>query len=189
MWKASLKVSTLRCPERTTACEPRGGLLRLAGILRSWLHNAAHFRKPSKQADRLVVPTITLLEGRFKAQVRRLTRRSWCVSLEERVDRLSRYLIGWRGYYGFCETSSVLRDLDGWIRRRLRSVVWKQWKVYRKRKREVIHLGVDERLAHATAWSAKGPWRSSHTRGICLALKKDYFASLGLPELVPCRNI
>ena len=91
---------------------------------------------------------------RFKAQVRRLTRRNWCVSLEERVDRLSRYLIGWRGYYGFCETSSVLRDLDGWIRRRLRSVVWKQWKVYRKRKRALIHLGVDERLAHATAWSS-----------------------------------
>ena len=126
---------------------------------------------------------------RFKAQIRRLTRRNWSVSLEERIDRLSRYLTGWRGYYGFCETSSVLRDLDSWIRRRLRSVVWKQWKVYRKRKRELINLGVSDRLAHATAWSAKGPWRSSHTRGICLALNKDFFASLGLPVLVTCRNI
>ena len=96
--------------------------------------------------------------------------------------------MGWRGYYGYCETSSVLRDLDSWIRRRLRSTVWKQWKVYRKRKRELIKLGISGKLAHATAWSVKGPWRSSHAPGVCIALNKDYFAALGLPGLAPCPN-
>ena len=68
---------------------------------------------------------------RFKARVRQLTRRNWSISLEERVRRLKSYLSGWRGYFGFCETASVLRDLDSWIRHRLRCVQWKQWKVYR----------------------------------------------------------
>ena len=58
----------------------------------------------------------------FRAQVRRLTRRNWSIRLADRVRRLSAYLLGWRGYYGYCETLSVLRDLDSWIRRRLRSV-------------------------------------------------------------------
>jgi len=124
--------------------------------------------------------------NRFKAQVRRLTRRNWSISLADRIERLSRYLTGWRGYYGYCETSTVLRDLDSWIRRRLRCVVWKQWKVYRKRKRELIKLGTSEQLAHTTAWSAKGPWRSSHTPGACIALNYEYFAARGLPRLSPC---
>ncbi len=123
---------------------------------------------------------------RFKAQVRRLTRRNWSISLDDRVDRLSRYLTGWRGYYGYSETPSVLRDLDSWIRRRLRCVVWKQWKVYRKRKRELIKLGISDQLAHATAWSAKGPWCLSHSPGVYMALNTEYFAALGLPRLAPC---
>lgn len=121
--------------------------------------------------------------NRFKARVRRLTRRNWSISLEDRIDRLSKYLIGWRGYYGYCETASVLRDLDSWLRRRLRSVIWKQWKVYRRRKRELIRLGISDPLAHSTAWSAKGPWRSSHSPAVCIALNNEYFATLGLPRL------
>lgn len=123
---------------------------------------------------------------RFRAEVRRLTRRNWSISLEDRIARLSRYITGWRGYYGYCETSSVLRDLDSWIRRRLRNVVWKQWKVYRKRKRALIKLGVSEPLAHSTAWSAKGPWRLSYSPGVQMALNKKYFVALGLPRLEPC---
>lgn len=123
---------------------------------------------------------------RFKAQVRRLTRRNWSINLADRIDRLSRYLTGWRGYYGYCETLSVLLKLDSWIRRRLRCVVWKQWKVYRKRKRELIKLGISGKLAHTTAWSAKGPWCLSHSPGVHMALNKEYFAALGLPRLAPC---
>ena len=61
--------------------------------------------------------------------------------MEERVRRLRTYLLGWRGYFGFCETGSVLRDLDSWIRHRLRCVQWKQWKVYGRSKAELIRLG------------------------------------------------
>jgi len=120
---------------------------------------------------------------RFRARVRQLTRRNRSISLEERIRRLKAYLLGWRGYFGFCETGSVLRDLDSWIRHRLRCVQWKQWKVYRRRKAELIRLGVSPELAHTTAWSAKGPWRLSHTPGILIALNNGYFDALGLPRL------
>jgi RNA-directed DNA polymerase len=126
---------------------------------------------------------------RFKVEVRRLTRRKWSITLEERIDRLAVYLKGWRGYYGYCETMSVLRDLDSWIRRRLRCVVWKQWKVYRKRRTELIRRGVSEELAHTTAWSAKGPWGMGHTPGVRIALNNQYFDALGLPRLVPQSRI
>jgi RNA-directed DNA polymerase len=120
---------------------------------------------------------------RFKARVCQLTRRNWSISMVERVRRLKIYLTGWRGYFGFCETPSVLRDLDSWIRHRLRCVQWKQWKVYRRRKTELIRLGVGPELAHTTAWSAKGPWRISHTPGVLIALNNGYFDTLGLPRL------
>ncbi len=122
---------------------------------------------------------------RFRARIRQLTRRRWSISLQERVRRLRAYLLGWRGYYGYCQTASVLRDLDSWIRHRLRCVQWKQWKVYRRRKAELIRLGVDPCLAHTTAWSAKGPWRVSNTPGVRGALHNGYFDALGLPRLDP----
>lgn len=124
--------------------------------------------------------------NRFRSQVRRLTRRNWGISLEDRVARLSVYLTGWKGYFCYCETPSVLRDLDSWIRRRLRCVQWKQWKVYKRRKCELIKLGINEELAHTTAWSAKGPWKMSHTPGVRIALNIKYFDAKGLPRLIPC---
>lgn len=112
---------------------------------------------------------------RFKRRIRQLTRRNWSISMTERIRRLRVYLIGWRGYFGFCETASVLRDLDSWLRHRLRCVQWKQWKTYRRRKTELLRLGVCPDLAQSTAWSAKGPWRISHTPGVCMALNNGYF--------------
>lgn len=126
---------------------------------------------------------------RFKLRIRQLTRRNWSISMEERIRRLKSYLEGWRGYYGFCETRFVLRDLDSWIRHRLRCVQWKQWKVYGRRKAELIRLGVSPELAGTAAWSAKGPWRMSHTPGVRMALSTGYFDALGLPRLEPRANI
>ncbi|MEE9604499.1 MAG: group II intron reverse transcriptase/maturase, partial [Candidatus Scalindua sp.] len=84
---------------------------------------------------------------RFRAQVRKLTRRNCGISIEGIISRLSRYIVGWRGYYGYCEAVSVLRDLDSWLRRRLRCVQWKQWKIYKRRMSELIRFGVNEELA------------------------------------------
>jgi hypothetical protein len=65
---------------------------------------------------------------RFKSRVQELTRRTRGANLTQLVEELSRYLVGWRGYFGLCETLSVLHRLDQWVRRRLRAIAWKQWK-------------------------------------------------------------
>ena len=107
--------------------------------------------------------------------MREATRRTRGASLEKIVEDLSRYLIGWRGYFGFCETPSVLRALDQWIRRRLRSIAWKQWKRGRTRFAELRRRGVGIDLAAQTAGSAHGPWRISNSPALAIALPNDLF--------------
>jgi RNA-directed DNA polymerase len=70
---------------------------------------------------------------RFKERVRELTRRTRGISLEEMVKQLTVYLRGWREYFGFCQTTSVLQSFDEWVRHRLRAMAWKQWKRGRRR--------------------------------------------------------
>jgi len=120
---------------------------------------------------------------RFKKRVRELTRRTRGVSTERMAEELARYLRGWLGYFGKCETPSVLERLEEWTRRRLRSAIWKQWKQGRVRFAELRKRGVGKELAARTAGSAHGPWRLANSPGLAIALPNVYFASLGLPKL------
>ena len=122
---------------------------------------------------------------RFKKQVRALTRRNRGRSLEQIIEALRRYLGGWRAYFGFCETASVLRELDMWIRRRLRAIAWYQWKRGWNRYAELTKRGVKHRLAAQTASSAHGPWRIAASPALNIALSNRSFARMGLPSLVP----
>ena len=88
--------------------------------------------------------------ARFKERIRELTRRTRGISLTRMIEQLSCYLNGWRAYFGFCQTPLVLAELDSWIRRRLRSVVWKQWKRGKRRFAELRLRDVGEDLAAKT---------------------------------------
>jgi len=120
---------------------------------------------------------------RFKERIRELTRRTRGVSVEKVAEDLGRYLRGWQGYFGFCQTPSVLGDLDSWTRRRLRAFLWKQWKRGSERFAELVQRGVGTDLAAQTAGSAHGPWRLAESPGLHIALPNAYFASLGIPQL------
>jgi RNA-directed DNA polymerase len=122
---------------------------------------------------------------RFKARVRELTRRTGGRSLGQVAKELSCYLIGWRGYFGFCETPSVLRTLDHWIRRRLRAIAWKQWKHGHARYKKLRRCGVGRELAAKTAGSPRGPWRLSKSPALHIALSTAFFSSLRLATLAP----
>ena len=133
-----------------------------------------------RRAKRRIAPKAI---ARFKAKVRKLTRRTRGVSLEQMVTELATYLTGWRGYFGYCETPTVLTDLDSWLHRRLRCVVWKQWKRGRHRFTELRRRGVGCDLAAQSAGSPHGPWRLSRSPALSFALPGAFFASLGLPRL------
>jgi len=120
---------------------------------------------------------------RFKERIRELTSRTRGVSTERMAEDLSRYLRGWIGYFGKCETPSVLAGLEQWLRRRLRSAIWKQWKRGTVRFAELRKRGVGHDLAAQTAGSALGPWRLANSPALSIALSNAYFDSLGIPRL------
>ena len=120
---------------------------------------------------------------RFKARIRELTSRTRGVSIERMAEDVARYLQGWIGYFGKCQTPSVLEGLERWARHRLRSVIWKQWKRGSVRFAELRKRGVGKDLAAQTAGSAHGPWRLANSPALALALPNAYFDSLGIPRL------
>ena len=105
--------------------------------------------------------------------------------MKARIEELRRYLRGWRGYFGFCQTPTTLAGLDSWVRRRLRCAYWIQWKTGRRRYEALVRLGVARELAANTAGSNRGPWRLSQSIALSQALPNAYFDSLGLPRLAP----
>ena len=120
---------------------------------------------------------------RFKKRVRELTNRTRGVSIERMAEELTRYLRGWIGYFGKCETPSVLLGLEQWLRRRLRSAIWKQWKRGTTRFAELRKRGVNRDLAAKTAGSGHGPWRLANSPALSIALPNAYFDSLQIPRL------
>ncbi len=123
--------------------------------------------------------------SRFKERVRELTQRTRGVGLELLMKQVGQYLRGWRAYFGYCQTPSVLETLDQWIRRRLRLYLWKQWKRGPRRFAELRQRGVGRDLAAQTAGSPHGPWHLSKSPALSIALPDRLFASLGLPRLMP----
>jgi len=97
-----------------------------SAVARPWERKFLGFSFTSEGAPRRRIAPKAV--DRFKERVRELTGRTRGVSVERMAEDLSRYLRGWIGYFGKCETPSVLQGLERWIRHRLRSMVWKQWK-------------------------------------------------------------
>ena len=118
---------------------------------------------------------------RFKNRIREITCRVRGRRIEVIVKELRRYMLGWQAYFNFTEVRSILKELDSWVKRRLRCYLWKQWG--RRGYRELLKRGVSRDLAWNTSKSAHGPWRLSRSPGLAFALTAKYFAGLGLPRL------
>ena len=119
---------------------------------------------------------------RFKDKVRLLTRKGGC-SLSQRMEMLNRYLQGWKNYFKEAESMEVFQSLDSWIRRRLRSLLWYQWKTFSKRYAELRKRGIKKDLARRTAASSKGYWRVSSSPALHMALPNQWFREIGLIRL------
>jgi RNA-directed DNA polymerase len=118
----------------------------------------------------------------FKARIWQLTRRSGGRSMEQVVEKLRSYLLGWKAYFGLAQTPRVWRELDEWLRHRLRAIQLKQWKRPGTIYRELKALGATEDAAKQVAGNCHRWWRNS--RGaINSVLTVAYFDRLGLPRL------
>lgn len=152
-----------------------------SAVARPWERKFLGFSfTADRQPKRRIAPKAV---KRFKERIRELTGRTRGVSIERMAEELTRYLRGWIGYFGRCQTPSVLQGLEKWVRHRLRSVIWKQWKRGKVRFAELVKRGVSKDLAAKTAGSAHGPWRLADSPALHFALPNAYFDSLGLPKL------
>ncbi len=116
---------------------------------------------------------------RFKSRVRELTRRNNPLSMYQVMCELNKYLRGWVGYFGIQEFRYLFRDLDGWIRSRLRSMQLKKWKNPRKFQRVMLKAGVDPGEAKRV-WVKMNRWQSVMRRPVRFVLNVEWFRKLGL---------
>jgi len=119
---------------------------------------------------------------RFKERIREITNRNRGMSLIRMVRELIEYVRGWMGYYRLCQTPSILTSLDSWIRRRIRCFIWKQWKTFANRAKELIKRGVWEKTAYTVACTS-GLWAISGGRCLQTALPNLHLISMGVLPL------
>jgi RNA-directed DNA polymerase len=116
----------------------------------------------------------------MKGRIRRLTARSWSISMDERIHVLNRYIRGWCAYFALAATPSVFAEFDEWLRRRLRQVRWKEWKRPRTRARNLQRLGIPRDKAFEWGFTRKGAWRLAGSAPLQRAMPNAYWSSIGL---------
>jgi len=120
---------------------------------------------------------------RVKAKLRTFTTRTGGGTLEEIIERIHGYTMGWMGYFQLADTPSVFEGVDEWLRQRLRQLLWKRWKRPQARKHNLVALGVPERVAQEASGSGRGPWRLSASPPVKWALNNAYWRAQGLLSL------
>jgi group II intron reverse transcriptase/maturase len=120
---------------------------------------------------------------RLKDQLRMLTRRRWSVSMDYRIGRLNRLITGWVAYFRLAQRVSVLGKLDGWLRRRLRQIRWKEWKTAAAKRHNLRIRGISESEARKWAGVSRRYWRVAGSQILQVSLPNSYWNHLGLKTL------
>jgi len=126
---------------------------------------------------------------RFKDKIRVLTKKMRGRKVTDSIKKLIMPITrGWTNYFGIAEMPSIFKDLDGWIRRKIRGIVWRQWKNRRTRYKQLRLLGLKEGSAGACGYSRKGPWRMARAPGVHKALSNAYIESMGYISMIELRE-
>ena len=118
-----------------------------------------------------------------KDKLRMLTSRSRCGSVVKTMERIKEYMRGWMNYYSMADMKSNIESLNGWLYRRIRMCIWKQWKLPRTRMRKLIGLGVDSHYAATIAYDRKGYWFNAGNKAVNWALSKERLINWGFYDL------
>jgi RNA-directed DNA polymerase len=116
----------------------------------------------------------------FRRRVRKLTGRSWFVSMKYRLNKLAQYLRGWMGYFGISEQYREIPEIDGWIRRRVRLCYWKQWRWCRTKIRNLLSLGVQLGTSIRAGLNRGGPWAMSRRLAAQHGMTNQWLKDQGL---------
>lgn len=120
---------------------------------------------------------------RLKEKIKKITSRSYSISMEERIKRLNQITIGWVNYFSVAKAKSKMQSLDEWIRRRLRMCIWKQWKKPKTKVKNLIALGTPKQKAYEWGNTRKGYWRIANSPILSRSLTNNYFKSISYQSL------
>ena len=120
---------------------------------------------------------------RFKDKIRELTSRKQGKSISQILSALKKYTIGWLGYYSKANLYLIIQSLNGWIRRRIRQLHWKQWKKVSARYENLKRLGIAKDMAWQWAYSRRGYWRVAGSWILTKSLTNKYLASIGYDDI------
>lgn len=153
-----------------------------SAVDRPWQRSFLGFSMTAHREPRLRVAPKSV--DRFKGKLKDLLRRGRGRSIANTVKDLAPVVRGWIGYFRLAEAKGIFEALDGWMRRRLRCILWRQWKRPRARATRLMRRGLAEARAWASANNGRGPWWNAGASHMNDAFRAAFFANLGLPSLL-----
>ena len=157
-----------------------------SAVDRPWNRTFLGYTRTAHRQPRLRVAKESV--ARFKAKLRAMWRQGRGRSLGRTLEDLTLILTGWIAYFRLAEAKGVFEELDGWVRRRLRCLIWRQWKRPRTRAKHLMARGLDEARAWASASNGHGPWWNSGASHMNDAFRAGYFQSLSRIPLAVTRR-
>ncbi|MBN1007806.1 maturase [Amphritea sp. ZJ14W] len=154
-----------------------------SGLGRPWLRKFLGYTVCSRKYNVRLKISPGAIE-RFKGDLKGVFRRGRGQSIYRVVARLNPKLRGWMSYFRYIGAKGVLEELDGWLRRHLRKILWRQWKRTATRARMLIRLGLSEARAWVSASNGRGAWWNAGASHMNHALPKKRFDRIGLVSLV-----
>lgn len=153
-----------------------------SAVARPWERKFLGYSVTAHKATKLRISPVSV--ERLKEQIRSLTTGHRTKSVKATIEELTPVLRGWISYFRLTEVKGVLEELDGWIRRKLRCLLWRQWKRPFTRARMLMKAGLDEVRAWRSACNQRGPWWNAGASHMNQAYKKRWFEALGLVSLL-----
>lgn len=152
-----------------------------SAVDRPWHRSFLGFSMTAHKEPRLRVAPKAVV--RFTGKLKDMLRRGRGRSISRTVADLVPVVRGWIGYFRLAEAKGIFEELDGWIRRRLRCVLWRQWKRGPTRAKRLMQRGLKEERAWRSAYNGRGPRWNAGASHMNEAFKTAFFANLGLPSL------
>lgn len=153
-----------------------------SAVDRPWRRKFLGYSVTSHNVPRLKVAPQSV--QRFKGKLRDTMRKGRGRNLHRLIEEMTPVLRGWTTYYRLSEVKGIFEELDGWIRRKLRVIIWRQWKQPRTREKALIKRGLPAKQAWKSAWNGRGPWWNAGAQHMNLAFPKSFFDRLGLLSLL-----
>lgn len=153
-----------------------------SAVARPWERKFLGYSVTAQQASKIRIAKQSIV--RLKGRILQLCRQGRGRSLPRIIESMNPVLRGWMNYFSLTQSRRPIEELDTWMRRRLRSIVWRQWKRPKTRESKLRAHGLDAQRAWKSSVNGRGPWWNAGARHMIAALPPNYFTQLGLVSLV-----